>query len=1058
MVGVGLAAMPALGAQASSAPAGDPLLTQLRNQADKSVVVTDQAATGKVGFVRTKGDLMPGKPATDAASAAAKTDAYLATFAPLFGARANEVQQTRVMADPFGWTVVYNQSYKGVPVWAGTLKAKVAKDGDLTAVSGYVVPALNLDVTPARSADAAAQRAVAMVKNAPPASEASKAASTAGLRAVSKDLVIYQVGAVKGDPGEAVLAYDLEVSNITKDSGSIRDRVVLDAQTLKPLNRYSMMADGLDQYLLSTDYDPETETGGTLFEVWDEPQSTDGLDQDQKNLLQSSAESYWMHMNTWGIDSYDDKGAERITIHNRPNSCPNASWNGTFVSYCDGVYADDIVAHEWGHAYTEYETGLIYQWQSGALNESYSDVWGETVDLLNAREDEGEGDLTVKRTAGLCSRFTRGEIGATIVAPISVAGECESALAFQHGPVFDKAGTTTEVVVGTDTVELDDQGDPEGTTGDGCSPLTNAAAVEGKFVYVDRGLCILNDKVENAADAGATGIVVGNTAGRPLASAGGDFPIYGLMVDAEAAQRIKSVGTVTMNIRDIDTAAKDQNSRWVIGEKSPAFGGAIRDMWTPTCYGDPGKVSDAEYYCSSDDSGGVHGNSAVPNHAYALMVDGGTYNGQAITGLGLDKSANVFFYAQHYMSETSDFVDMADALETACADLVGQPIQSIKITPGGSTPAAPITAGDCAQVLKVIAAVELRNDPTAQCAWTPILAKNAPALCGTGTTSKVLFTENFDEGLGNWTTAADEVGVRSYPWRTSAVYPGRDNVGRVAFGPGPDEGDCAADDISSSNSIISPAVVVPAGEAMRLSFDHYVATEAGFDGGNVKLSINGGDFTVIDNAAYVVNPPNTELDPATLDGDPYNTNPMAGEVAFSGTNPGRSTGSWGQSQVNLAAAGVKAGDTVNIRFDMGRDGCGGVDGWYVDDVTISVCEKVAPSPSPSPSPSPTPTPTPNPSKFDTETLVKIKPKKPEFGENFKAVALVDSLGGKTLATGIVKFRLDGKKIGQATLEDGRAVLWLKKNVAIGMHHIVATYKGDTKNWWSRDRLRFWVVR
>ena len=59
----------------------------------------------------------------------------------------------------------------------------------------------------------------------------------------------------------------------------------------------------------------------------------------------------------------------------------------------------------------------------------------------------------------------------------------------------------------------------------------------------------------------------------------------------------------------------------------PAFGGAIRDMWNPTCYGDPGKVSDAEYYCRTDDSGGVHSNSGVVNHGYALLVDGGTYNG-----------------------------------------------------------------------------------------------------------------------------------------------------------------------------------------------------------------------------------------------------------------------------------------------------------------------------------------------------------------------------------------------------------------------------------------------
>ena len=63
------------------------------------------------------------------------------------------------------------------------------------------------------------------------------------------------------------------------------------------------------------------------------------------------------------------------------------------TNYCDGVSSDDVVAHEWGHAYTERTSGLIYQWQPGAMNEAYSDIWGETVDLINDRQDEGEGDI-----------------------------------------------------------------------------------------------------------------------------------------------------------------------------------------------------------------------------------------------------------------------------------------------------------------------------------------------------------------------------------------------------------------------------------------------------------------------------------------------------------------------------------------------------------------------------------------------------------------------------------------------------------------------------------------
>ena len=55
-------------------------------------------------------------------------------------------------------------------------------------------------------------------------------------------------------------------------------------------------------------------------------------------------------------------------------------------------------------------------------------------------------------------------------------------------------------------------------------------------------------------------------------------------------------GGDTVNVTMKDAGGDRFDSfRWLIGEDSPAFGGAIRDMWTPTCYGDPGKVSDAEY-------------------------------------------------------------------------------------------------------------------------------------------------------------------------------------------------------------------------------------------------------------------------------------------------------------------------------------------------------------------------------------------------------------------------------------------------------------------------------
>jgi len=54
------------------------------------------------------------------------------------------------------------------------------------------------------------------------------------------------------------------------------------------------------------------------------------------------------------------------------------------------------------------------------------------------------------------------------------------------------------------------------------------------------------------------------------------------------------------------------------------------------------------------------------------------------------------------------------------------------------------------------------------------------------------------------------------------------------------------------------------------------------------------------------------------------------------------TGSWGQSQIDLTRLGVIPGDTVRLRYDMGIDGCTGIDGWYVDDVHVYTCEVTPP--------------------------------------------------------------------------------------------------------------------
>ena len=69
---------------------------------------------------------------------------------------------------------------------------------------------------------------------------------------------------------------------------------------------------------------------------------------------------------------------------------------------------------------------------------------------------------------------------------------------------------------------------------------------------------------------------------------------------------------------------------------------------------------------------------------------------------------------------------------------------------------------------------------------------------------------------------------------------------------------------------------------------------------------------------------------------PGNTNPIAGEQAFSGGDGGSVGGSWGRSIIDLSPY-AQPKDKIRLRFDMGNDGCGGVFGWYVDDLSVYEC-------------------------------------------------------------------------------------------------------------------------
>jgi len=92
--------------------------------------------------------------------------------------------------------------------------------------------------------------------------------------------------------------------------------------------------------------------------------------------------------NTFGRNSVDDKGQQLISAVHVGDKWNNASWNGVQMSYGDGdgitrafySAALDVAAHEMAHGVTQHTANLTYRNESGALNESMSDIFGAMVD------------------------------------------------------------------------------------------------------------------------------------------------------------------------------------------------------------------------------------------------------------------------------------------------------------------------------------------------------------------------------------------------------------------------------------------------------------------------------------------------------------------------------------------------------------------------------------------------------------------------------------------------------------------------------------------------------
>ncbi|MEZ0129642.1 M4 family metallopeptidase [Flavobacterium sp. LBUM151] len=93
-------------------------------------------------------------------------------------------------------------------------------------------------------------------------------------------------------------------------------------------------------------------------------------------------------------NSVDDKGMTIFGLAHLGNKVENASWTGGWAQFGDGnnqpFVSLAITGHELTHAVTQFSANLIYEGESGAMNESFSDIFGVSIEFYAGKDTKND--------------------------------------------------------------------------------------------------------------------------------------------------------------------------------------------------------------------------------------------------------------------------------------------------------------------------------------------------------------------------------------------------------------------------------------------------------------------------------------------------------------------------------------------------------------------------------------------------------------------------------------------------------------------------------------------
>lgn len=303
--------------------------------------------------------------------------------------------------------VRFQQKVNGVPVWEGEAIVHLKSDGEVSAITDDLKAGVAVDVNPNFSTEEAVEIAKKIYLGSKFLTEEPKVDLWI-YRGAERDHLVYRVRMKRIDgfshptmpvifidahTGEKVFSYD----NLQTGSGSslysgtvtIDTSIVGSTYYMEDLNRRIGTFDfrnGTSQVYRFTDTD----------DIWNSSPQRAGVD-----AHYGAMKTYDYFLNVHGrrgVDGNQGPGSYTAAANSSirllssrvhyGNNYNNAFWDGTYMTYGDGdgttftpLVTLDICGHEMTHGVIERTANLTYSGESGALNESFADVFGAMVEL-----------------------------------------------------------------------------------------------------------------------------------------------------------------------------------------------------------------------------------------------------------------------------------------------------------------------------------------------------------------------------------------------------------------------------------------------------------------------------------------------------------------------------------------------------------------------------------------------------------------------------------------------------------------------------------------------------